>query len=118
MDYKPDPCTTSWQDPNFFQVHKEVYYMQGSLKAASPDQAKYAQLFFYDPEYASNICFCRNPTLDQMILKDLMQILEEVNPYIAIYCIAWERLAQSNNEKNTQVILNLWLELVVKADAD
>lgn len=76
--------------PNSFQVHGAVYHLQGGLNPTISDDAQYTQFFFYDPEFAVGRRLHRNPTLDRIILGDLAQMLQDINPYITLYCIARE----------------------------
>lgn len=46
------------QGLNSFEVHGEVYHMQGPLDTDATKDAVYAQLFFYDPAYAANLRYC------------------------------------------------------------
>lgn len=103
--------------PNSFEVHGEVYHMQGPLDADVTEDAVYAQLFFYNPAYAADLRHIQNVTLDRIVLDDLSQMLEDVNPFIGIYQTAREHLNAEHNA-DTRVILNPQLQLVIKQGAD
>ena len=92
MGYTADTRVAAQRGPNSFQVHGEVYHIQGPLVPESSQNAQYAQLFFYDPAYAANRRYQRNPTLNQTVMGDLTQMLKDVNPYISVYRTAREQL--------------------------
>lgn len=121
MGYKSDTRVTSRRGPKSFHVHGEVYHTQGPLEANCPENARYAQLFFYDPEYATDLRHQRNPELNRETMGDLTQMLEHFNPYISIYRTARERLSRMSHdtdEDGSKVLLNARLNLVVEAGAD
>lgn len=76
MEYNADTRVTSRGGPKSFHVHGKVYHTQGPLEADSPENARYAQLFFYDPEYATNLRHQRNSELERETMGDLTQMLE------------------------------------------
>ena len=51
-----------------FQIHGELYHLQGPLEPAEGAVPKYAQLYIYDPAYASAVCSEANFQLDPMVL--------------------------------------------------
>ena len=121
MGCKVDTRVSSRGGPKAFHVHGKVYHMQELLQANSPEDAQYAQLFFYDPNYAADLCHQRNPTLDRQVMGDLTQMLEHHNPYISVYQTAHERLQQMSRETDTdgsKVLLDARLSLVVEEKAD
>ena len=94
MGYNADTRVTSRGPPRVFHVHGEVYHTQGPLEVNSPQNARYAQLYFYDSDYAADLRHQQNPELDRQIMGDLTQMLEHHNPYILVYRTAHERLRQ------------------------
>lgn len=59
--------------------------MQGLLDMDTIKYTVYAQLFFYNPAYATDFRHYQNVTLDHIILDDLSQMLKNINSFIGIY---------------------------------
>jgi hypothetical protein len=105
---------------NCFQIHGELYHLQGPLDAAAGEAPRYAQLYFYDPAYATDARLRANTKLDGVTLQRLLDMLHEVrNPYIRLYLTARERLrAQQHTAGSSRVILNPQMRLVLEEGAD
>ena len=58
----------------------------------SQEVPRFAQLFFYDLDYATNIRAGQHPQLDRSILRQLTVMLTDCSPFIKIYKTAEERL--------------------------
>lgn len=100
-----------------FSIHGELYHLQGPLVPSSQEPPAFAQLFFYDPEYATDLRAGRNPRLNRTILQDLHEMLLEVrNPFIGLYKTARERLR--TQEGNFRMVISPQMKLVVQAGAD
>ena len=89
-------CTTTDRGAsggvNCFQIHGELYHLQGPLDTTAGQAPRYAQLYFYDPVYATNARLQANTELDGTILRRLLDMLNNArNPYIPLYQIARER---------------------------
>ena len=61
-----------------FQIHGELYHLQGPLDTAVGQAPRYAQLYFYDPVYATEARLRANTELDGTILRRLLDILDIV----------------------------------------
>lgn len=94
--------------------------MQGPLVPNTPESAQYAQLFFYNPAYAANLRHQRNQNLDLGILRDLTDMLHDVNPFISIYKTAREQLQELEYANNTdvRVLFTPQLKLILESQAD
>lgn len=92
LGYKKDDRPGLCQKFGLFQLHREVYHMQGLLESDSEDTAQYAQLFFYDPHYAAKLWHRRNPDLNLQVLETLTRMLHWINSYINIYKTTREQL--------------------------
>lgn len=106
------------QGPNSLMIQGDLYHMNGPL-AASDNQPRFAQLFFYDPEEATTIRSARHLDLDLGVLRRLTDMLYSLNPHIDLHKTANETLrdnATSNN--NLKVILTPQIRLVMEAGAD
>ena len=99
-----------------FSIHGELFHYQGPLLHGSQELPKFAQLFFYDPDYATNVRMQQHPDLDRSILKQLSLELDAYNPFIPIYKTARERLLAQ--ESQLRIILNPQMKLIVESGAD
>ena len=115
-NYNIDTHISNQNGITCFQIHSELYHLQGLLTAERTQQPQYAQLFFYDAKQASEIRMQQNPQLDQQILEKLTDMLHTVNPFITLYCTAKERLQSIDDD--VRIILNPRMELIVEKDAD
>ena len=76
-----------------FQIHGELFHLQGPLQPQDLASAQFAQLYFYDPELATNIQVGHyNGILEASILQRLTEELIAINPFIGIYKTAKEQL--------------------------
>ena len=73
-----------------FQIYRELFHYQGPLEPDPQDPPQFAQLFFYDPDYAASVRFNRNPQLDRIVLRQLHELLIGHNPFIELYKTARE----------------------------
>ena len=64
-----------------FQIHGELYHLQGPLNPSSGQRPWFAQLYFYDPSYAAQACSTTNPNIKETLLRSIMEELREVNPW-------------------------------------
>lgn len=102
-----------------FQIHGELYHLQGPLTAAANDAPTFAQLYFYDPLYAAQLRQQGHPNLDLAVLQRLTNELNTVNPFIPLYKTAKERLDDVPPENgDVRVVLNPQLRLVMESGAD
>src|SRR6266852_1451853 len=99
LKYSPDK-RTSLLGPGIqcFQIHGALYHMQGPIEP-QPDQfPQFAQLFLYDPQYATNVRHTIHGELSESILQRLTFMLHATNPFIALYKKAKEQLAEQDNQ--------------------
>jgi hypothetical protein len=68
-----------------FSIHEELFHYQGPLIPGSQEPPKFAQLLFYDPDYATDVRLQRYTTLYQSVLKQLSLELFACNPFISLY---------------------------------
>ena len=102
-----------------FQIHGEVFHIQGPLQYENQTRAQFAQLYFYDPEFATSLRLQQNPqTLQQSVLQRITEELLAVNPFIAIYKTAKERLEAVEEQVELRVLLNPQLKLIIERGAD
>ena len=102
-----------------FQIHGELYHLQGPLRPHDNNAPVFAQLYFYDPIYAAQETGATHPTLDSNILFRLTTELHEVNSYIQLYKTAREQLEEiAPCEKDIRIILNPPLKFIMETRAD
>ena len=78
---------------SLFSIHGELFHFQGPLVPGSQEIPCFAQLFFYDPDYATTTRMARYPTLNRGLLTRLTGMLSECNHNLQLYKTARERLA-------------------------
>lgn len=100
-----------------FQIHGELFHFQGPLRTEDGRTPAFAQLFFYDPEYATDIRMDRYPTLDRTVLIELLDMLTDCNPFINLYKTARERLTEPASSQ-FRLLLNPQMRLIMESGAD
>ena len=68
-----------------YSIHGELFHFQGPLIPRAEEPPAFAQLFFYDPDYAAGLRLNQHPGLDRTLLRDLHQMITEVNPFVQLY---------------------------------
>jgi hypothetical protein len=116
VSYTKDTRTNLSRGVHCFQIHGELFHYQGPLELGSQQVPAFAQLFFYDPEYATDLRLQYRPSLDREILYGLHEMLTEHNPFIRIYKTARERLATQPGY--FRILLNPQMHLVLQSGAD
>ena len=104
-----------------FQIHGELYHRNGPLTPSPGQLPHYAQLFLYDPTYATEVRQMLNLSLDFGIFSAISSALFEMNPFNQLYKTAKERLEgfeQENPDDQAHIILNPRLELILEAGVD
>ena len=79
-----------------FQIHGQMYHIQGPLSLHENDEARYAQLYIYDPHYAASVRASHNSSLDRGVIENLTLTLHEVNSLVRIYKFAFEVLSAAD----------------------
>jgi hypothetical protein len=72
-----------------FQIHGQMYHMQGPLSTDDPSKAKYGQLYIYDPDFATSVRSSNNnklgdQKLDDTIISNLSSMLHESNRFVML----------------------------------
>jgi hypothetical protein len=116
VSYKKDARIDFSGNIQCFQIHGQLFHFQGPLRPALQEVPSFAQLFFYDPAFATDVRANNFPHLDRTILLRLTEVLIDCNPFITVYQTARERLA--TQQADFQVILNPQMRLVVEAGVD
>lgn len=80
--------------PLDFQIQGALYYLTGPLEEIG-NRVRYAQLYFYDAQAATDLRIDFNDNLDGLFLTDFTSFLHEYNPFVQIYLTARERFRLS-----------------------
>lgn len=94
-----------------FQAHGEMYHLQGPLASGPHNDARYSQLYIYDPEYAANLRCTTNSDLNRDIIENLTREINECNPHVALYKSVHE-LLENNQESSVVISPSLNLRLI------
>jgi hypothetical protein len=108
---KPDTRLNYTAGIRTFQIQGALFHYQGSLRESGEDP-QFAQLYFYDTDYANRIRHERCGGLDIQLLGELTEMLEYCNPFITIYRTAKERL--SDEPLEYRLLLNPQMRLVME----
>ena len=92
VSYNKDIQVSLYSGIQCFQIHSKLFHLQGPLQPEDSYTPAFAQLFFYDPEYTTDIQLDCYPTLDYTVLLELLQMLTDYNPFIYIYKTAYKYL--------------------------
>jgi hypothetical protein len=82
--------------PYVWRLHGALYHMQGPL-IQDPEHgpARYAQLYFFDPDEAFSIRMENNhDSLRHGTLSELQEFIHQHNPYVSLYKQAGQRLEE------------------------
>jgi hypothetical protein len=60
---------------NCFQIHGELYHLQGPLDPPAGEPQRFAQLYFYNPAYNVEARLRANTQLDDALLQRLLDML-------------------------------------------
>ena len=63
-----------------FQICGELYHLQGLLIAPGSIDARYSQIYLYDPGFGANLRADRFPTLDREYIEILTETLYRCSP--------------------------------------
>lgn len=100
-----------------FQIHGQMYHTQGPLSVEDSNQAKYAQLYIFDSEYAASIRSLNNSELDNELIRELSSVIHRCNPYVHLYKTAHEILEKTDEEGSfIRVYPSMRIELVAGRD--
>ena len=125
LKYQPDQRTRGGLQ--CFQIHGALYHLAGPLQHAANIRPQFAQVFLYDPEDAVQQLRLRpggyalSEAIEVVLFQQLLEMLHNCNPFIAIYRTAFERLKEAIanvSEEQLQVILNPRMELICATGAD
>ena len=103
--------------PMDFQIHGTLFHRTGPLENrthAVPDG--FAQLYFHDPAFATDLRVAFFDGLRMSILTNLTKYLHEHNPFIPIYLTARERFRHMGGPG--RILLNPQMRLIVEEGAD
>jgi hypothetical protein len=85
---KVDESINTGTGPYVYRIHGALYHRIGSLLPPLPDpnghpvQPSYAQLYFFDAEQALDFRMARNPMTRADTMRDLQDMLHNINPHV------------------------------------
>ena len=62
-----------------FQIHDELYHLQGLLESDNSKSSQYAQIYIHDSEYDNEICCHRNSKLLALTVEVFINTLHQVD---------------------------------------
>jgi len=89
--------------PNVFKINGHCHHLMGSLLPSDRETPKFAQLYIYDTtnEVANRLALFPHgssaSTLDESVVKDLIDMLNSTNCLVGLFRHASQRLSMSNN---------------------
>lgn len=118
--YKPNARINNRvnREPVSFQIHEELFHLQGPLQATIENLLCFAQLFFYDPAEATRKRNERYSNLNSYLLRLLTNMLHDCNPFISLYKTANEVLQSNAISTDLRVILNPQMRLIIEEGSD
>ncbi len=82
---KVDEAITNSSGPYCFRVSGELHHWMGSLLPQEEGKLSYAQLYIHDPAEALSMRNRCNPNLNPEIMSQLQDLMQDINPYVALY---------------------------------
>jgi len=107
--------------PNCFQIHGALYHVTGPIEPVTGQQPKFAQLYLYDPQAATDLRYGLFDGLDRQFIQDFTNFIYCNNPFPRIYKFAGERLREAelrSSPTDMQVVLNPQMRLIMERGAD
>ncbi len=104
---KVDEAITSSSGPYCFCVSGELHHQMGSLLPQEEGKLSYAQLYIHDPAEALSMRNRRNPNLNPEIMSHLQDLMQDVNPYVALYRHAYLIMKDKPREEYPNIEVRL-----------
>lgn len=116
--YTPDTRITH-QGVHPFQIHGELFHLEGPLDVETGQLPNYAQLYFYDPAFDTTR-ISRATVLRESLLERLTNMLHECqNPFTQYYKTAQKCLGSYRQSQGPmRMILNPQMLLIMETGAD
>ena len=99
LKYQPDQRTRGGLQ--CFQIHGALYHLTRPLQHAANMRPQFAQVYLYDPEDAIEQLRVRpgghalSEAIEVVLLQQLLEMLHNCNPFIAIYRTVHERMQEA-----------------------
>ena len=90
------------------RIRGGMYHSIGPVQALPGHRPAYAQIYFHDTDYQTNIRkggYTGNRKLDEEIVHDLTCALNDVNPYVNVFRSAAELIQGSDNGEKANIVL-------------
>ncbi len=104
---KVDEAITNSSGPYCFRVSGELHHRMGSLLPQEEGKLSYAQLYIHDPAEALSMRNHRNPNLNSEIMSQLQDLMQDVNPYVALYQHAYLIMKDKPHEEYPNIEVRL-----------
>ena len=103
--------------PNMpFQIHGQMYHIQGPLTNDTPENSRFAQLYIYDTQFATSVRASRHVELNRNIISNITIILHEVYSLVHTYKHAHQVLSaadQGNDDTlSARILPSLRIQLI------
>src|SRR6202158_3044945 len=100
--------------PYSFRMHGGLYHKMGALQQTDGRRPSYAQLYIYDQQAALAFRNSRNANLDHVVMGELQEMLNAVNPFVPLYRQAYQIM----QETPPQLQANLSVAIVLEPGED
>ena len=100
--------------PYSFRMHGGLYHKMGALQQTDGRRPSYAQLYIYDQQAALAFRNTRNANLDHVVMGELQEMLNAVNPFVPLYRQAYQIM----QETPPQLQANLSVAIVLEPGED
>ncbi len=104
---KVDEAITNSSGPYCFRVSGKLHHRMGSLLPQKEGKLSYAQLYIHDPAEALSMRNHRNPNLNPEIMSQLQDLMQDVNPYVALYRHAYLIMKDKPREEYPNIEVRL-----------
>lgn len=104
------------QGPMPFVIHGELKHRTGALLPDDGHEAKFSQLYIYDPAEALSIRQNHNPNLRQDVLETIQEVMLQYNRFSKDFRHAYEVLSSVNVENQGNINLPAYLHYTSRRD--
>ena len=109
-----DHTILNGRGPYSFRIHGGLCHKMGALQQTEGRRPSYAQLYIYDQQAALAFRNSRNANLDHVVMGELQEMLNAVNPFVPLYRQAYQIM----QETPPQLQANLSVAIVLEPGED
>lgn len=112
------------RDHSWYQIHGQIFHLQGQLQPTDRDKAMWAQLYFYDPDHAAQrrmqnaVTVSTGFTPQASIMRGLHQMMLESNELVKVYMSAQQMLQTLGNDRSERHHIKVGLDMGLVLDSD